>query len=398
MKLYARLYQAVIRMVSPFLKWREPKILHSYLELVHALQTHHKQKVLLVTDVGLAKLKLYEDLVKVLERNDIQVALYLNVTPNPTITHALEALDVYQKEHCEALIGFGGGSPLDVTKVVAAKVARPKKKIQKMKGILTINAKIPLLIAVPTTSGTGSEATLAAVIIDEATKSKYAINDPSLFPHYAILLPELTIGLPKTITAETGMDVLTHAVEAYIGHSNTKYTRQKAINATKLVFQYLYKAYTEPGNIEARKNMQLASYDAGAAFTRAYVGNIHALSHPLSVYYGLGHGKTNAIIMPIVLRHYGKKVYHALADLARKAGVIKEEDDEKAALTFISMIEDLNAKMGIPKSISEIKDEDLLKLATHAYREANPLYPVPVIYTKKQMMELYHVIKGKASL
>ncbi|HKM02596.1 MAG TPA: iron-containing alcohol dehydrogenase, partial [Bacilli bacterium] len=341
-----------------------------------------------------AKLELYGDLVRNLERNAIDVVIYHGVTSNPTISHVEEALALYNAESCEALIGFGGGSPLDVAKVVAAKLARPNKAITKMKGILKIGKKTPLLIAVPTTSGTGSEATLAAVIIDEKTRSKYAINDPVLFPSYALLLPELTIALPKNITAETGMDVLTHAVEAYIGKSNTKYTRAKAINATRLVFEYLYTCYAEPGNLEARRMMQLASYDAGAAFTRAYVGNIHALSHPLSAYYGLGHGKTNAIIMPIVLDEYGDKVYHSLASLARAAGISTEVNDEIAAKSFINLIKELNRKMGIPEFIESIKDEDLTSLAHHAYKEANPLYPVPVIFNEAKLVELYKKIRG----
>ncbi|HKM02424.1 MAG TPA: iron-containing alcohol dehydrogenase, partial [Bacilli bacterium] len=210
-KLYCRIYQFMIRRVSPLLKWREPVILHSYLELVNTLKAQGKKRVLLVSDQGLAKLELYGDLVRNLERNAIDVVIYHGVTSNPTIRHVEEALALYNAESCEALIGFGGGSPLDVAKVVAAKLARPNKAITKMKGILKIGKKTPLLIAVPTTSGTGSEATLAAVIIDEKTRSKYAINDPVLFPSYALLLPELTIALPKNITAETGMDVLTHA-------------------------------------------------------------------------------------------------------------------------------------------------------------------------------------------
>ena len=393
-KLYCRFYQFIIRLVSPFLKWREPTILHSYLEVVNTLKAQGKKRILLVSDSGLAIIGLFNDLVHALERNQITVTIFKHVTPNPTITQAEEAYTLYQKNHCDGIIGFGGGSPLDVAKVVAAKVARPNKRIQKMKGILKVNAKIPLLVAVPTTAGTGSEATLAAVIIDEATKSKYAINDPSLFPHYALLLPELTYGLPKHITAETGMDTLTHAIEAYIGKSNTKYTREKAINATRLVFTYLYLAYQEPQHAEARKMMQIASYDAGAAFTRAYVGNIHALSHPLSAFYGVPHGRTNATIMPLVLEAYDRSIYPSLADLARRAGVTNELDDKKAADFLIARIVELNHKMGIPSHISEIKNEDLEALATRAYHEANPLYPVPVIFSKKEMIELYAFIKG----
>lgn len=393
-KLYCRFYQLIIRMVSPFLKWREPTILHSYLELVNTLKARGKKQVLLVSDQGLAKINLYQPLVEILERNSISVTIYNETLPNPSISQVETAYQTYKQSGSQAIIGFGGGSPLDVAKVVAAKVSRPNKKIIKMRGILKIRRRIPLLIAIPTTSGTGSEATLAAVVVDEKSRTKYAINDPSLFPHYALLLPELTFGLPKNITAETGMDVLTHAVEAYIGKSNTKFTKTKAINATHLVFKYLLLAYREPGNHEARMMMQIASYDAGAAFTRAYVGNIHALSHPLSSFYGAPHGRTNATIMPIVLKEYGDKVYPKLADLARKAKVLNGDNDKEVARAFIEKIEELNQLMGIPKNIDLIKDEDILLLANHAFKEANPLYPVPVIFTKDIMSKMYLKIKG----
>ncbi len=393
-KLYCRIYQFVIRIVSPFLRWRQPTILHSYLEVVNTLKAKGKTRVLLVSDKGLARLGLYDDLVHTIERNGIDVTIFNEATPNPTISQAEAALELYRHQHCQAIIGFGGGSPLDVAKVVAAKVARPNKPIAKMKGILKVHGKIPLLIAVPTTAGTGSEATLAAVIIDEKTRSKYAINDPSLFPHYALLFPQLTVGLPAHITAETGMDTLTHAIEAYIGKSNTKLTRTKAINAVHLVFKYLPTAYQQPSDLKARKMMQIAAYDAGVAFTRAYVGNIHALSHPLSAFYGLPHGKTNATILPYVLEVYGKNVYRSLADLARKAELIDNKDDEQAALAFLQMIRDLNVNLGIPNTIKEIKDEDLKALSAHAYHEANPLYPVPVIFNQQQFIDMYLKVRG----
>lgn len=393
-KIYCRIYQGVFRIVSPFLKWREPEILHSYDALVSLLKKKNAKNILIVSDKGLTKLNLYGTLVNALNEQDIHVHLFDDITPNPTITQAENAIKLFNKVKADAVIGFGGGSSLDVAKVVGAKIARPKRPIEKMKGVLKVNRKLPLLIAVPTTSGTGSEATLAAVIIDEKTKTKYAINDPSLFPHYALLLPELTYGLPKNITAETGMDVLTHAVEAYIGKSNTRYTKMKAINATSLVFKYLNKAYLEPKDHEARAKMQIASYDAGVAFTRAYVGNIHALSHALSAYYGLPHGRTNATIMPLVLKAYGKHAYKSLASLARKAGVIEGSDDKDVATRFIKKINELNKAMGIPSSIPEIQEDDIPSLARHAYKEANPLYPVPVIFTKKEFEGLYKMIKG----
>ena len=210
---------------------------------------------------------------------------------------------------------------MDCAKVAAARVVRPNKPIPKMRGVLKVMRKLPPFFAVPTTAGTGSETTIAAVVTNPATHEKYAINDPVLRPKYAVLDPELTIGLPPHITSTTGMDALTHAVEAYIGHSNTRDTEQKARLAVKLIFANIEKVYQNGKDIDARGQMLLASYYAGVAFTRAYVGYVHAIAHNLGGLYGIAHGLANAIILPYVLEYYGESAHHRLAELADVAGI-----------------------------------------------------------------------------
>ena len=255
---------------------------------------------------------------------------------------------------------------------------------------------IPLHIAVPTSAGTGSETTLAAVLTDERTHEKYALNDFVLIPRYAVLDPVLTEGLPPFITATTGMDALTHAVEAYIGKSNTAQTIEDSVAAVKLIFRNLERAYTDGSDMEARENMQKASFLAGAAFTRAYVGYVHAIAHSLGGEYGIPHGLANAVILPYVLEAYGSSVYMSLAELADivKIGQDLESDQEKAN-AFIAEIRAMNRRMGIPDKLEGIREDDIDMLAKRAAKEANPLYPVPRIMRKDQLKEIYYQIRAQ---
>jgi alcohol dehydrogenase class IV len=272
-------------------------------------------------------------------------------------------------------------------------VARPKKSISKMRGQLKILKKTPFFVAIPTTAGTGSETTLAAVITDGETHNKYAINDPSLIPNCAVLDPTLTAKLPPSITASTGMDALVHAVEAYIGGSNTRQTRKDALAATKLIYKYLYAAYLDGENLDAREKMQRAAFMAGAAFTRAYVGNIHAVAHTLGGQYGTPHGLANAVIMPYVLDAYGSAAHRRLSELAQASGIATAAaSDRENALAFIASVRELNIKMGISDKLSDLKKEDIPMLATRALKEANPLYPVPKIFDRADMEAIYYLI------
>ena len=381
-----------------FLPWRKPDILefdNGVLGLPEFIKNQGIERVLLVTDEGLKNLGLCDGLVNKCEEVGLKCAWYYKAVPNPTINNIEDALKMYKENDCQAIIAFGGGSPMDCAKGVGARVACPNKQVPQMKGILKVTHKLPPLYAIPTTAGTGSETTLAAVISNPETHEKYPINDPHLIPKYAVLDATLTTGLPQKITSTTGVDALTHAVEAYIGSANTKETKEMAIKAVKLIFDNLKKAYDNGKDLEARANMQKAAFYAGVAFTRAYVGNVHAIAHTLGGFYGVPHGLANAIILPIMLDVYGESAHKKLAELADVVGITGATDAEKAT-KFIQAIKDLNESMAIPKYVENtIKDEDIPLLAKRAQAEANPLYPCPKLFDEAEFRQLYLTIQGK---
>lgn len=264
-----------------------------------------------------------------------------------------------------------------------------------MKGILKVLRRLPVVIAVPTTAGTGSEVTLAAVITEPEKRHKYALMSFPLIPKYAVLDPALTYSLPPHLTATTGMDALTHAVEAYIGRSTTRETRRLALDAARLIFANIETAYADGRNERARKNMLQAAYMAGIAFSKSYVGYIHAIAHSLGGQYGVPHGLANAVTMPYVLEAYGDCTDKKLYRLGVVAGVCSESDGyEAGAKKFIAAIREPNRKMNIPEHIEEIRREDVPVMALHAQKEANPLYPVPRIMCRKELAGLYYEIAG----
>lgn len=403
-KLYCRIYQGVFKVATNFLNFSEPKLLEGLGVLPEFLKGKKIDSVLIVTDDFLHnKAKLIDPLKKGLADAKINVAIYDKVIPNPTIDNIEEGYALYKENNCKAIIAVGGGSPMDCAKGIGIRVARPNKTIPQVKGLLKVMKKLPPLFAVPTTSGTGSEATLAAVISNTITHEKYPINDPVLIPKYAVLDPNLTLGLPPFITSTTGMDALTHAVEAYIGSSNTKKTADMARKATVLIFENLKKAYDDGSNLEARKNMQLAAFYAGIAFTRAYVGNVHAMAHTLGGFYSAPHGDANAIILPYILEFYGEAAYKRLAELADLVGIKGDTVSEKGK-NFILAVREMNSYMKIPDNINEIKkiaekggiqDSDIPIMVDRAFAEANPLYPVPKIMSKEDFTKMYYKIQKK---
>ena len=394
-KFYCRTYQGVFRMMLPILPYRQPKPLANCQDIVYTLQDHKIASVLLVTDKSIRGLGLTQELEGAIKENKIAITVFDKTVPNPTTENVDEALKLYKENGCQAIIAFGGGSAMDCAKATGARVARPKKTLGQMKGVLKVGKPIPLLIAVPTTAGTGSETTLAAVITDSETRHKYAINDFPLIPKYAALIPELTLGLPPKLTATTGMDALTHAIEAYIGRSTKKKKRKRALQATKAIFENIEIAYRDGKNLKARRNMLNASYSAGLAFTISYVGYVHAIAHSLGGKYNIPHGLANAIILPYVLKKYGSKVNKKLWKMGVYAGLFDQNTAyEKGAKLFIEKIEKLNKSMNIGTQISEIQEEDIPELAKTAEKEGNPLYPVPVLWTAKDLEEIYREVKN----
>lgn len=390
-KLYCRSFQTVFRIALPFLPYRKPKILGSVKALPEILLKRDYNHVLIITDEGIMKLGLTKRLEKVLSENNIKYTIYDKTVANPTTKNVAEAMDLFLSNNCNAIIGFGGGSSMDCAKAVGAKIAKPKQSLAKMKGILKVHKRIPLLIAVPTTAGTGSETTLAAVITDAETRHKYAINDFPLIPRYAILDPKVTLSLPPFITAITGMDALTHAVEAYIGNSTTYGTRMDALKAVELIFENIDTVYTDGKNEEARKKMLHASFYAGCAFTKSYVGYVHAVAHSLGGEYNVPHGLANAVILPLVLEAYGSTIYKKLHKLAIAAGLAdKNTPHETAAKAFILAVKEMKKRFEIGDTIESIREEDIPKLAHYADKEANPLYPVPVLMDAKELETFYY--------
>ena len=344
---------------------------------------------LLVTDQTLRELGVTRNLERVLRASGFPLAVYDGTRQNPTTQMAEEALALYYQEKCDCLIAFGGGSPMDCAKAVGARVALPKTELKKMAGILKVRRRTPPMIAIPTTAGTGSETTLAAVIVDGETRHKYVINSFPLIPDYAVLDAATVHSLPYPVAASTGMDAMTHAVEAYIGRSTTKETRADAERAVKLVFANIEDAASHQ-NVQAEQNMLVAAHLAGRAFSRSYVGYVHAVSHSLSGQYDMPHGLTNAILLPIVLELYGPKAYKKLARLAVAAGLGEAgESEETLARRFNQAVYDLNARLGIPNHIEGILEEDIDRLASFADKEANPLYPVPVLWGREQLKTIY---------
>ncbi len=393
---YYRAYQKVMKVMLYFLDWSEPQLLTgpgSIRKLPSVIKEKGIGKVMVVTDKGLMSLNLLDGLFEELDKAGISYVVYDGVQPNPSIENIEEAREMFVSNGCEAMIAFGGGSPMDCAKAACARVVRPNKTIPQMRGVLKVMRKLPPFFAVPTTAGTGSETTVAAVVSNTQTHEKYAINDPCLRPKFAVLDPELTTGLPKKITSTTGLDALTHAVEAYIGKSNTRETEDYAEKATKLIFENLETCYNDGQNVEARGQMLLASFYAGMAFTRAYVGYVHAIAHNLGGMYGIPHGLANSVILPVVLEEYGSTIYPRLAKLAEIVG-INGQTEEELAKGFIAEIKAMNERMAIPTSFEQIKEEDIPTIVERAMKEAHPLYPTPIIFDADRLTQIVRKLKG----
>ncbi len=391
-KLYCRVFQKVFRIALPVLPYRNPDILHHVKDISSVLSAKGLHKPLLVADAAVRKLGLTKELEDILEESGQSAVVYDGTQQNPTSAMVAEAYGLYGEHSCDCIIAFGGGSAMDCAKAVGACVAYPKKNLKQLAGILKVVKKTPVIFAVPTTAGTGSETTLAAVIVDEQTRHKYAINSFPLIPSYAVLDPAVIRSLPASVAATTGMDALTHAIEAYIGRSVTKGTGKDARKAVRLIFANI-KAAAAHESVDAEKAMLSAAHYAGRAFTRSYVGYIHAVSHSLSGKYNMPHGLVNAVLLPIVLEMYGPCVHQRLAQLAICAELgTRAESDKELAEKMIRAIYDLNEQLGIPKKLEGIKEEDIDSLAAYADKEANPLYPVPVLWDKKQLKEIYRKV------
>ena len=351
----------------------------SLLKIPENIKKENKKKVLVVTTPGFIKRGSLVPFFEELKKQNLEYVIFSEVQPDPTTDCIEEAVALYKKEQCEVIVAIGGGSVIDCSKALGARIARPNKSLQQMQGLLKVLKKIPDLYAVPTTAGTGSEATAGAVITDGTNHYKFTILDLCLVPRYAVLDAELTCPLPPHITAHTGMDALTHAVEAYTNCFCSPLAKKMSLDAIKLIYENLETAYLDGNKKKARENMLLASYYAGVAINNNFIGYVHAIAHGIGGLYGVTHGKANAIILPYVLEAFREKAHKKLAKLADLVSVGGNTEEEKAK-AFIDSVLDLNKKLGIEKNIVELKKEDIPELANRAVKEGNPTYPVPVIW------------------
>lgn len=395
--LWCRAFQSVLKIGNYFMGYRMPEYMEGsgkVKELGAFLKTKKVNNILVVTGAGMVKRGQVQPMLDGFDANGIRYTLQTYTTTDPTSDDVEAGYKTYKEKGCKAIVALGGGSRIDCAKGIAAKAVHPEKTVAQLQGLLKVHRPVPVFVAIPTTAGAGSETTVAAVITDSKTHRKAAINDPFLIPKYAVLDPELTTGLSPYTTATTGMDALAHAVEAYTNRTyNTRLEDRLAREAVKLIHDNILIAFEEGDNIEARQNMQRGAFYAGRAFTRGCVGYVHAIGHTLGGLYGVSHGLAMAVLLPRVMEAYGDAAYKRLAELADVCGIKGTSDSEKAN-GFIRWMKETNAKMGLPDKFDMIQDDDIGQMIEWASKEANPLYPVPVVWGRQDFRKFIESIRG----
>lgn len=349
--------------------------------------------VMVVTTQGFVKRGVISSFTRDLLVSGITAAVFSDVKPDPDFKCVEQAAAFYRSHGCGGIVAIGGGSVMDCAKVVGALAVRPGKRAGDLVGAMKVHATLPYFVAVPTTAGTGSEVTAAAVITDPHEKRKFSVADFSLIPDVAVLDPNLLLGLPPALTAYTGMDALTHAVEAYINRYGSREAREYALDAVKAIFKTLKASYDDGANARLREDMLVASFDAGVAFSNNMVGYVHALAHGIGGRYHVQHGLANAVLLPVVLEEFGKPAEGRLAELAEKVG-LSGADDHELAVAFIASIRKLSAQIGIPATIPEIREADIPELAAGAEKEGNPQYPVPEVWNRRRFENVLRRVAG----
>ena len=394
---YARTFQFFLRIASKIVRFPIPMTKERLEDIPTLLNSNGLKCPILIVSNTVSKGKRYESFIKMLEANQIKYFPYIGIASDPTFK-TIEVLAGFYKAHeCDSIIAIGGGSVIDAAKAMGVLVSNKYKNLSRFKGVLKVKKKLPYFIAVPTTAGTGSEASIASVVTNEETKDKFAISDGKLVPKVAILDDSLLKGLPSELVATTGMDAFTHAIESYMNHAGNKKSKEYAKKSLYLIKNHLYEFYSDRENDIARHNMLYASFYAAISFTRSYVGYVHALAHAIGGVYHKPHGYLIAILLPYVLEAYGKKAYKALAKAAIEMGIgSNTASREENALSLISWIRELNQKMGIPNSLDNlINEKDYLPLAEHASIEANPWYPVPKELDKNELASVLRRANSK---
>lgn len=330
------------------------------------------KKALIVCGKRSASSSEFKGITDNLGANGVEFVVYPGSQPNPTVTNVMDGVKVLKDNGCDFVISYGGGSPHDCAKGIAL-VATNGGNIKDYEGVhVSKNPQLPL-IAINTTAGTASEMTIFSIITDEERHVKMAIVDKHVNPILAINDPNLMISMPTSLTAATGMDALTHAVEAYVSTAATPVTDACAQKAIELISDYLRDAVADGNNMEARDKMAYAEFLAGMAFNNASLGYVHAIAHQYGGYYNLPHGVCNAILLPAVQEFNAKVAAKQLKDCAKFMGVdVSGMSDDEGAAACIAAIRKLSADVNIPKGFTELgaKEEDFDILATNALKDA----------------------------
>jgi alcohol dehydrogenase class IV len=378
--LFLRIYMLIFKAVTAILPFKWPSTFEgtgSSLELVRFMASEGHKNVLVVTDAMLVKLGVLDNMKAEMDKLGMTYVIFDGVEPNPTVAQIEAGYKLLEAKGCKAILAVGGGSPIDAAKMIGA-CAKNKKPVVAMTGLFRVWRGMLPLYAVPTTAGTGSECTIAAVVSDPEQKRKLPAMDLKLMPTAAALDGALMTGLPAHITSATGMDALTHAVEAYISRNAMAKTDVKAVEAVKLIMTHLDTAVTNGSDLNARQQMARASHLAGIAFTQAGVGYVHAIAHKFGALYHTPHGLANAIVMPYVLDYSLPNCASRLADLARLTQTGPASgSDEQLAQAFVQRIRDMNAKFGIPTRLDKLRQHDIPEIASSALAEARFTYAVP---------------------
>lgn len=385
-----KLYRAIVnslKLATKLIPMPKPILFNgpgSSLQLCEAISLIGIRRLLIVTDEILVKLGILDEMKKQLNEYGIELFIYDGVLPDPTNAQVETGLVLYKQHNCDGILAVGGGSPIDCAKVIAARVTN-KKSIKKLTGLFRVFKATAPLFAIPTTAGTGSEVTIAAVISDTETHQKSLIIDPKLVPMMAAVDGSLMTGLPAYVTAATGMDALTHAIEAYVSQNAAPDTDGYAVAATQLIMENLELVMEQGSNLDARHKMAMASHYAGLAFTKAGVGYVHAIAHNFGAKYSIPHGLANAIVLPYIL-DYSKHISQSrIAKLARVSGLDTEGlNDIEQAEKFISHVRSLLKKFDIPEKPEQLQKEDIPEIARLALKEAHYNYAVPVYMDQQQ--------------
>ena len=376
-----RLFMKLLKLSVPLLGMRQPELLDgpgSSLQLVDRIADQGITRLLVVTDAVLRELGLLKEIEQALQTRGVDYVIFDGVTPDPSIAQIEMGLAMLKTHRSEAVLAVGGGSPIDAGKMIAVR-ATNHKPIEKMSGLMKVRKAMLPMFAVPTTAGTGSETTFAAVVSDPEKGAKFPVADPKLVPNIAALDGNLAVGLPAAVTAATGMDALTHCVEAYLSDIADDESDAWVLKATKAIFEHLPAACEDgAGDVARRQALALAAFQAGQAISAAGVGYIHAIAHNVGARYHTPHGLANAIIMPYVLDFSRPVCVKRLARLAEAAGVAKSGDsDELLADKFIQAIRDLNQRFGIPQTLEKLVPADIPGIVQAAMKEASFTYSVP---------------------